>query len=88
MLEAIAIELSGVATDIRGCREAVIHNQTDLIVLLRNSNQLTEALSTILTNTRLKKSFGKAGRQRVEAEYDERFVFERIAQCYKELGIL
>ncbi len=88
ILEAMAMELPVVATDIRGCREAVIHNQTGLIVPPQNINQLAEALSTILTNTRLKKSFGKAGRQRVEAEYDERFVFERLAQCYKELGIL
>ncbi|MBA2749110.1 MAG: glycosyltransferase family 4 protein [Tatlockia sp.] len=88
ILEAMAMELPVVATDIRGCREAVIHNQTGLIVPPQNSNQLAEALSTILTNTQLKKSFGKAGRQRVEAEYDERFVFERLAQSYKELGIL
>ena len=88
ILEAMAMELPFVATDIRGCREAVIHNQTGLLVPPRNSNQLAEALGTILTNTQLKKSFGKAGRQRVEAEYDERFVFERLARCYKELGIL
>lgn len=88
ILEAMAMELPVVATDIRGCREAVIHNQTGLIVPPRNSEKLAEALGTILTNDELKKTFGKAGRQRVEAEYDERFVFERIAQYYKELGIL
>ena len=30
ILEAMAMELPVVATDIRGCREAVIHNQTGL----------------------------------------------------------
>jgi glycosyltransferase involved in cell wall biosynthesis len=88
ILEAMAMELPVVATDIRGCREAVIHNQTGLIVPPRNSEKLAEALGTILTNAQFKKSFGKAGRQRVESEYNECFVFERLAQYYKELGVL
>ncbi len=88
ILEAMAMELPVVATDIRGCREAVIPNQTGLIVPPQNSEQLAEALGKILANKQLKEAFGKAGRQRVEAEYDERFVFERLAQCYRELGVL
>ncbi len=88
ILEAMAMELPVVATDIRGCREAVIHNQTGLIVPPKNSEKLAEALGTILKNDRLKQDFGKAGRKRVEAEYDERFVFKRLAQYYREMGIL
>jgi glycosyltransferase involved in cell wall biosynthesis len=88
ILEAMAMKLPVVATDIRGCREAVIHNQTGLIVPPKNSEQLAEALGKILVNNQLKEAFGKAGRQRVEAEYDERFVFDRLAQYYQELGVL
>lgn len=88
ILEAMAMELPVVATDIRGCREAVVHEQTGLIVPPRNSEKLAEALAKLLENIDLRKSFGKAGRQRVETEYDECFVFERLAAAYTELGIL
>ena len=88
ILEAMAMQLPIVATDIRGCREAVVDGQTGLIVPPQNSEKLAEALGKLLADASMRESFGKTGRQRVEAEYDERFVFERLAACYEELGIL
>lgn len=88
ILEAMSIGLPVVATDIRGCREAVVHGQTGFIVPPRNSEKLAEALGKVLSDSNLRQMYSKAGRQRVEAEYDERFVFQRLAQCYQELGIL
>jgi len=88
ILEAMAMELPVVATDIRGCREAVINGQTGLIVPPRNSEKLADAISQLLASPEMRQSFGKAGRQRIEAEYDERLVFDRLAAAYKELGVL
>lgn len=88
ILEAMAMELPVVATDIRGCREAVIDRETGLIVPPQNSSELAEALAQLLANTELRTSLGKAGRQRVEAEYDENLVFKRLAQYYAELGVI
>ncbi len=87
ILEAMAMELPVVATNIRGCREAVVHGKTGLIIPPQDSDCLAEALEKLLSNTDLRQAYGKAGRQRVETEYDEDFVFERLAKYYKELGI-
>lgn len=86
ILEAMAMNLPVVATDIRGCREAVIDGKNGLIVPPMDSEKLAAALATLLLNP-LRQAYGDAGRQRVEAEYDERLVFERLAQCYRDLGI-
>lgn len=88
ILEAMAMEVPVVATDIRGCREAVVDGQTGLIVSPRNSEKLAEALAKLLEDIDLRKNFGNASRQRVEAVYDELLVFERLAAAYTELGIL
>jgi len=88
ILEAMSMALPVVATDIRGCREAVVHGKTGLIVPPQNSESLAEALEKLLSDTSSQQVFGQAGRQRVEAEYDERFVFQRLAECYRELGIV
>lgn len=88
ILEAMAMQLPVVATDIRGCREAVVNGETGLIVPPRNSDKLADALSKLLADSEMRETFGKAGRQRVESEYDERFVFQRLGECYRELGIL
>jgi glycosyltransferase involved in cell wall biosynthesis len=76
-----------VATDIRGCREAVLHEKTGLIVPPQDSQKLAEALEKLLSNSEMRAAYGQASRQRVEAEYDESFVFERLENFYRELGV-
>ncbi|PLZ97791.1 glycosyltransferase family 1 protein [Fischerella thermalis CCMEE 5268] len=87
ILEAMAMKLPVVATDIRGCREAVVHGKTGFIVPPKNSEKLAEALRSLLANPQLRQSYGEAGRRRVETEYDERFVFQRLMDFYQALGI-
>jgi glycosyltransferase involved in cell wall biosynthesis len=83
----MSMNLPVVATDIRGCREAVIHGRTGLIVAPKNTEKLAEALGILLSNSQLRQSYGQAGRLRVEADYDEELVFQRLNKYYQELGI-
>ncbi|MDZ8079935.1 MAG: glycosyltransferase family 4 protein [Nostoc sp. SerVER01] len=87
ILEAMSMGLPVVATDIRGCREAVIHGKTGLIVPPKNSEKLAEALGVLLSNYQLRQSYGKASRERVEVDYDEELVFKRLNKYYQDLGI-
>ncbi|WP_445636758.1 Glycosyl transferase family 1 [Nostoc sp. DSM 114161] len=87
ILEAMSMNLPVVATDIRGCREAVIHGKTGLIVPPKNSEKLAEALGILLSNYQLRQNYGQAARKRVEADYDEELVFKRLNKYYQELGI-
>lgn len=85
ILEAMGMGLPVVTTDIRGCREAVIHQQTGLIVPPQDSEALAEALALLLANPDLRQAFGKAGRHYLEAEYNEDMVFQRLIARYREL---
>jgi glycosyltransferase involved in cell wall biosynthesis len=87
ILEAMAMNLPVVATNIRGCREAVIHGKTGLIVPPQDSEKLAEALTEILSQSELRQAYGKAARERVETEYDEELVFQRLIKYYQELGV-
>ncbi len=87
VLEAMAMELPVVATDIRGCREAVVHELTGLLVPPRESRPLAAAIGRIVGDPDLARRFGKAGRARVVDTFDERFVFARLETCYRELGV-
>ena len=62
VLEAMSSALPVVATNIRGCREAVVNGQTGLIVPPRNSTALAEAVSHLLRNPDLARRMGAAGR--------------------------
>jgi glycosyltransferase involved in cell wall biosynthesis len=88
VLEAMAMELPVVATNIRGCREAVVDEGTGLLVPPRSARALAEAMRRILGDPDLARRFGKAGRHRVVTTFDERFVFARLEKFYRELGVV
>jgi glycosyltransferase involved in cell wall biosynthesis len=87
VLEAMAMELPVVATQIRGCREAVVDEVTGLLVPAKESRPLAKAIGRILADRELAQRFGKAARERVVTTFDERFVFARLEKCYRELGV-
>jgi len=78
VLEAMSSALPVVATDIRGCREAVVNGETGLIVPPRNGPALAEAVSGLLNNPDLARRMGDAGRARAVRLYDHRFVQSRF----------
>ena len=87
IVEAMAMGLPIVTTDVRGCREAVVNEKNGFIVPSQNSTELAEALRKLLSDPQLRQNYGKASRERVEVEYNEDFVFKRLTQYYKELEI-
>jgi glycosyltransferase involved in cell wall biosynthesis len=87
ILEAMAMRLPVVTTDIRGCREAVIHGKTGLVIPPKDSDKLADALEMLLADSDVRQAYGKASRQRVESDYDERLVFQRLTDAYEKLGI-
>ena len=87
IVEAMGMSLPIVATDVRGCREAVVNQKNGIIVPSHDSKKLAEALRMLLSNSELRQNYGKASRARVEAEYSEEFVFHRLTKYYHELEV-
>lgn len=88
VIEAMAMELPVVATDIRGCREAVLQRETGLLVPPRDAPALARALGELLGDVARRTAYGRAGRRRVEREFDERHVFRRIEEHYSQIGLV
>jgi len=88
VLEASAMGVPVVTTNVRGCREAVEDGKTGIIVPVRDSSCLAEAIQTILTDPDLARRMGEAGRRKALAEFDERLKFRVIRNAYlKMLGM-
>ncbi|MGQ9516291.1 MAG: glycosyltransferase family 4 protein [Anaerolineae bacterium] len=85
ILEAMAMELPVIASDIRGCRELVWHGETGLLVPPADAGALAEALCRLADDAKLRQSMGRAGRRRVLQEFDERLVFQRLEQGYQDI---
>jgi glycosyltransferase involved in cell wall biosynthesis len=78
VLEAMSTALPVVATNIRGCREAVVHGETGLIVPPRNGKALADAVGHLLENPELASRMGSAGRERAERLYSHKLVQRRF----------
>lgn len=84
IIEAMMTGLPVVATDIRGSREEVLPEETGLLVPVRDSAALADALNRLVGDVALRRSWGAAGRSRALALYKESDV---IARQIETLGL-
>lgn len=84
-MEASAMGVPCIVTDVRGCRDVVEHGRTGLIVPLDDISGLTQAIKTLLTDQQLAAQMGTAGRTKAIAQFDEQIVFHNVATAYKRL---
>jgi len=85
ILEAMAMARPVVATNIRGCREEVVHEETGLIVPPRISQALARAFMELLNDPERAQRYGIKGRERVVQYFSEKQVLERQMQVYEQL---
>lgn len=84
-MEASAMKVPCIATDIPGCREAVIHGQNGLLTPLGDAEKLAEAMLNLLSNPAQAKTMGQVGRQLAETQFDEQLIFAKVKAVYAEL---
>ena len=84
LLEAGAMARPAVATDVPGCREAVVDGETGFLCRARDSRSLAEAMKRLATlSGEERKAMGVAARRRVEEKFSETVV---ISAYLGELG--
>ena len=84
-MEATAMKVPCVVSDIPGCREVVEHNRNGLLVPLGNVDALADALVEILADREKALRMGEEGRRMAEALFDEELVFARVKAEYSRL---
>ena len=84
-MEAAAMGLPIVATDIRGCRQVVEHDRTGLLVPARDHVSLTAAIGSLVDDADRRRRFGDAARQKALGEFDDRRQIAITLGLYEEL---
>ncbi len=84
-MEAAAMGLPVVATDIRGCRETVTDGVTGALVPVNDAAALGAALLRYVDDPALRRRHGDAGVALARASFDEQLVFARVARCYEDV---
>jgi glycosyltransferase involved in cell wall biosynthesis len=85
ILEAMALGLPVVTTDVAGAKELVINGETGFVLPQQDVYGLAEALNTLSDNQDMRWRMGQAGRRRVEREFSFTGRLQRIESLYEHL---
>ncbi len=86
ILEAMAMEVPIVATDVDGVGEAVIHDRDALLVPPRDARRLADGVLAILTNPSLAERLRRSAREKIEREFSFSSRMRRVENIYR--GVL
>ncbi|MFC1976427.1 glycosyltransferase family 4 protein [Chloroflexota bacterium] len=84
-MEASAMGVPCVVTDIQGCREAVEHRRNGLLVPSGDVPALAQAIIELLPHREKAKQMAVEGRRMAVARFDEQLVFEKVKAKYEQL---
>jgi glycosyltransferase involved in cell wall biosynthesis len=92
VMEASAMEVPSVVTDVKGNREAVEAGRNGSLVPLGDVSALADAICELLEDSEKAQRMGKEGRRIALERFDERLVFEKVkaeyARLLQEQGLL
>lgn len=84
LLEAASCGRPIVTTDVPGCREIVRDGDNGILVEVRNSMALADALEKLLADPELRQQMGRRGRERVMNEFSQEIIDVQILALYRE----
>jgi len=84
LLEAAAMAKPIITTQTVGCREVVDEGINGLLVPVKDAKALAEAMIRLIRDPALRERMGKAGRTKIEQEFDERLVIEKVMDIYDQ----
>jgi glycosyltransferase involved in cell wall biosynthesis len=85
-MEAAAMGVPSVVTDIRGCRQVVVDGTTGIMVPVRDSAALAAALTVLLNDPERRWAMGRAARSHALEAFDEAGVVRRTLEVYREFA--
>ena len=85
LAEAAAASRAIVTTDVPGCRDTVIPNQSGLLVPAKDSKKLADALHWLIDHPLERIAMGKVGRKFAQKEFTIEKIVQNHLDIYKEL---
>ena len=84
-MEAAAMSVPVIATDIRGCRQVVDDGTTGWLVPVRDTGALVGAITALANAPEMRARMGTAARAKAKEEFDQQRVIDLTLRVYDEL---
>jgi len=85
VMQAGAMELPGIVTDINGCNEIISHEKNGLIVPVKSADALYLALHWILSDKELYLRLQQHAREAITSRFEQNVIWEALLAEYQKL---
>lgn len=85
VIQAGAMSLAQIVTDINGCNEVVVEGQNGLIIPKQNEEALYNAMRRLATDREMTARMATVAREMVASRYRQQDVWEELLKMYKSL---
>jgi len=85
IMEAMYMKLPVITTNIRGCREEVIHEYNGILIEPKDTYQLKKAIIRLLENKNERLFFGQNSYKRALRLFNQDVLFKKIKKGYKNI---
>ena len=85
VMQAGAMELPCIVTDINGCNEIIEEGVNGLIIPPKSKEQLQEKMQLLIENPDLRNQLKQNARSTITARYEQKIVWEALLEEYKRL---
>lgn len=86
LLEAGAMALPSIVTDINGCNEVIQNGVNGYLIPPKDVRSLSNSMSTILSGDVDLKAMGQAARKLVAEKYSQDYLWRELLSFYRNLG--
>lgn len=88
VLQAGAMNLPSIVTDINGSREIIIENENGTIIPVKNAKALLQAMGKMLNDGNYREKLQKNARHLIVSRYEQDIVWKAILEEYQQLEII
>lgn len=85
VMQAGAMGLPSIVTNINGCNEIVIDGENGILIPVKNSNAIYEAMNKMVAENHFREKLQQNARQMIVSRYEQQVVWESILAEYKKL---
>jgi glycosyltransferase involved in cell wall biosynthesis len=86
VMQAGAMGLPSIVTDINGCNEIIVVGENGTIIPVKNTAALIEKMEFLMTNENYFKKLKSNAREMIVSRYEQQIVWKALLEEYKNLG--
>jgi glycosyltransferase involved in cell wall biosynthesis len=87
VMQAGAMNLPSIVTDINGCNEIITEGKNGLIIPVKDENALYSSMLNLLKNEDLRFSIASKARREITSNYERKEFWKILLKEYKELEV-